>query len=49
MKVVYTDRAWKDLELAFEWYEEQSQGLGEEHTIVIHAVFDCRQDPEKMP
>jgi plasmid stabilization system protein ParE len=28
MKVVYTDRAWKDLELAFDWYEEQNPGLG---------------------
>ena len=93
MKVVYTDRAWKDLELAFDWYEEQNPGLGlefldsveltissiehrpqlfaifhkqfrrallrrfpfaifytlEEHSIVIHAVFDCRQDSKKMP
>lgn len=93
MKVVYTERARKDLEIAFAWYEKQNPGLGlefldsveftiksiehrphlyainhsqfrrallrrfpfaifytlEQHSIVIHAVFDCRQDPEKMP
>jgi hypothetical protein len=38
------------------WYESQTPGLGfdfldcvEEAVIVVHAVFDNRQDPEKKP
>ncbi len=28
MKPFYTDRALLDLEIAFDWYENQFQGLG---------------------
>lgn len=89
MKLYYTDRAKNDIELAFEWYEKQRKGLGnefldsidialdnildypdmyqvvyfnfrrcvigrfpfsifymvEKDSIIIHAVFDNRQDP----
>lgn len=93
MKLRYADRAKKDLESAFAWYERQRRGLGfefldcvensvksildnpeiysiyysifrgcvirrfpfsifytiEDKEIVVHAVFDNRQDPEKKP
>ncbi len=93
MKVLYTDRAKNDLELAFVWYERKRRGLGldfldcmeiaikliienpeiyrvhylnfrgcvirrfpfsvfytiEENKIVVHSIFDNRQDPEKRP
>lgn len=29
MKLYYTDDALEDIELAFDWYEEQSHGLGQ--------------------
>jgi toxin ParE1/3/4 len=90
----YTERAKTDIGLAFEWYEDQRNGLGFEfldcventlqniiltpelyakqyadfrrilirrfpfsifytieknHLIIIHAVFDNRQDPKKLP
>ena len=28
MKLLYTDRAKEDLDMAFEWYEKQRRGLG---------------------
>ena len=93
MNLRYTDRAKVDLEIAFNWYEEQRQGLGfeflncieavikmiihmpemyavqyadfrramvrrfpfsifytvEKNEIVVHAFFDNRQDPAKLP
>ncbi len=93
MKLRYTGRARRDLELAFAWYERQRRGLGfdfidcveltvksiaeqpesfavryakfrgavirrfpftifytiEQQEIVVHAVFDNRQDPAKRP
>lgn len=101
MRLTYTDRAKEDLELAFDWYEEQQYGLGIEFLdcleatieiitstpklyaihhaifrralirrfpfsifytlekiaerqpqskeIIVHAIFDNRQDPEHLP
>ncbi len=93
MKLLYTDRALLDLEIAFDWYESQFPGLGlefldcieekirkiqnlpeaypvhhenfrralvrkfpfsvfytiEEQVIVLHAVFDNRQSPDRHP
>jgi plasmid stabilization system protein ParE len=93
MNLRYTDRSKNDIELTFEWYEKQRQGLGfefldcveaslnnilnfpelygvcysdfrrcvirrfpfsifytiESYEIVIHSVFDNRQNPEKRP
>ncbi|MCZ6802542.1 MAG: type II toxin-antitoxin system RelE/ParE family toxin [Proteobacteria bacterium] len=93
MKLIYTERALADVDLAVEWYESQRMGLGHEfldclevgilpiidrpaiyqkrykdirsviirrfpfsvlytiesQEIVVHAVFDNRQNPEKMP
>lgn len=93
MRLRYTSRAWNDLDIAFEWYEEQRRGLGfdfldcveaaieliqqmpklyakhhehfrralvrrfpfsifytiEEKEIVVHAIFDNRQDPVRLP
>jgi plasmid stabilization system protein ParE len=93
MKLRYTARAKDDLEIAFEWYEDQRYGLGfefldcveaaietfiqmpklyakqhnhfrralirrfpfsifytiEKKEIVVHAIFDNRQDPAKRP
>jgi len=93
VKLSYTDRAKNDLDVAFEWYEKQRQGLGfeffdcvesaiksiltfpkmyptcylsfkrcvirrfpfsifytiEDEELVIHSVFDNRQDPKKRP
>ena len=49
----YTDRSKVDIDLTFEWYEKQRRGLGFEFLdcdeIVIHSVFDNRQDPKKRP
>ncbi len=93
MKIRYTNRALLDVEIAFEWYENQFPGLGldfldcieerirkikdlpkvypihhenfrralvrkfpfsifytiEESVIVLHAVFDNRQSPNRHP
>jgi len=93
MRLRYTSRAMNDLDIAFEWYEEQRRGLGydfldcveasieiiqkmpklyakhheqfrralarrfpfsifytiEEKEIVVHAIFDNRQDPVRLP
>ena len=93
MRLRYTSRARNDLDIAFEWYEEQRRGLGfdfldcveaaieiiqqmpklyarhhehfrrtlvrrfpfsifytiEEKEIVVHAIFDNRQDPVRLP
>jgi plasmid stabilization system protein ParE len=93
MKLRYTNRAKDDIDLAFEWYERQKQGLGfeflvcvevgvrlilenpdmyrlfygnfkgcvirrfpfsifytiESGEIVVHSVFDNRQDPARRP
>lgn len=93
MKLVYTERALADVDLAIEWYESQRSGLGREfldcleestrkitegpemyavsyrnihaaptrrfpfsvfytldgQTVVVHAVFDNRQNPQKRP
>lgn len=93
MKLLYTDRAKVDIEVAFDWYEKQRKGLGfefldcvelaikniasfpemyeiryanfrgcvtrrfpfsifytiEKDEIVIHSVFNNRQDPQKWP
>ncbi|MBT3257888.1 MAG: type II toxin-antitoxin system RelE/ParE family toxin [Deltaproteobacteria bacterium] len=93
MRLRYAGRAKDDLDIAFEWYEEQRRGLGfefldcvevaietiqqmpklfakhhadfrralvqrfpfsifytiEEKEIVVHAVFDNRQDPARLP
>ena len=93
MKLVYTERAVADLDLAIEWYEKQRKGLGFEfldcvevaicrvledpkmypvkhkglrvaltrrfpfsvfyevleNEVVIHALFDNRQDPKSRP
>ena len=93
MRLRYTNRAKDDIELAFEWYENQRRGLGfefldcveiavkeiltlpemyqisysnfrrnvirrfpfsifytlEDKEIVVHSVFDNRQDPERRP
>jgi len=93
MRLCYTERAKHELETAFQWYENQLQGLGfefldcveevmdtiqkfpnmypEHHEcfrralmqrfpfsifytievkeIIVHAVFDNRQDPNCLP
>ena len=93
MRLRYTGRAQRDLDLALAWYERQRRGLGfdfldcvelaikaivehpesfavkyasfrgavirrfpftifytiEPQEIVVHAVFDNRQDPVKKP
>jgi toxin ParE1/3/4 len=56
MKLRYTDRSKGDVELAFAWYEKQRRGFPfsifysvEDDEIIIHSVFDNRQDPEKSP
>ena len=93
MRLRYTNRAWNDLDIAFEWYEGQRRGLGfdfldcveaaietiqqmpklyakhhehfrralvrrfpfsifytiEEKEIIVHAIFDNRQDPIRLP
>jgi plasmid stabilization system protein ParE len=55
MRLRYTDRALNDLESAFEWYEIQRRFLFsifytiEQDEIIIHSVFDNRQDTPKRP
>lgn len=93
MRLRYTDRAKNDLDITFEWYEDQRRGLGfefldcveaaiesiqkmpklyaiqhdhfrralvrrfpfsifytiEKIEIVVHAIFDNRQDPARLP
>lgn len=59
MKVSYTNRAWEDLAKAYVWYDAQYQGLGEEFLECVEvaletiqdypAIFDNRQDPDRMP
>lgn len=93
MRIRYTDKALFDLEIAFDWYENQFPGLGlefldcieekiqkikdmpkaypvhhenfrrallrrfpfsifftvEEQIIVLHAIFDNRQSPDRHP
>jgi len=93
MRLRYTDRARDDLDIAFEWYEDQRRGLGfefldcveaaietirrmpklyatqynhfrralvrrfpfsifytiEKLEIVVHAIFDNRQNPARLP
>ena len=93
MRLRYTGKAKGDLDIAFEWYEDQRRGLGfefldcaeaaietilqmpklypkqhgpfrralvrrfpfsifyaiEEKEIVVHAIFDNRQDPARLP
>lgn len=93
MRLVYTERAFADIDLTMEWYEKQRAGLGHEFLdclettitsildhpeiypvkyknirsgsirrfpfsvfytakdqgIIVHAVFDNRQSPDKNP
>jgi toxin ParE1/3/4 len=93
MKLHYTERSKRDLEIAFMWYEEQRVGLGydfldcikmsirnileypemyenvylnfrrcvirrfpfsifftfEGDEIIVHSIFDNRQNPQKRP
>lgn len=93
MNILYTNRAKFEIEVAFDWYENQKEGLGiefinkieqsletikefpessqiiyktfrrliikrfpfsvfytiEAEGIIIHAVFDNRRDPKKLP
>jgi len=39
LKVFYTDRSKDDIEIAFEWYEEQSKGLGSKFLDSIEEVL----------
>jgi plasmid stabilization system protein ParE len=93
MRLRYTEQARTDLNIAFEWYEQQRRGLGfefldcveavietiqsmpklyahhhdhfrralirrfpfsifytiEKQELVVHAIFDNRQDPTRLP
>ena len=93
MKINFTSRSKKDLDVAISWYERQRRGLGldfldcvevaivsitenpnmyrlyysqfrgctvkrfpfviyytiEECSIVVHSIFNSRQDPDKRP
>jgi len=56
VKLRYTQQAVTDMDIAMGWYEGQMRGLGlefldcvEEAVIVVHGVFDNRQNPEKKP
>ena len=44
MKLRYTSRAKRDLELAFMWYERQRTGLGFEFLDCIEAAIDSILD-----
>ena len=37
MKLVYTDRAKDEIDLAFEWYERQRRGLGYDFIDCVEA------------
>ncbi len=43
MRLRYTDRAKNDLEIAFEWYEQQRRGLGFEFLDCVEAVIETIQ------
>ena len=47
MKLVYTERALADLDLAIEWYEKQRRGLGFEFLncveVTIHRILENPQ------
>ncbi len=40
MKLLYTSRAKKDIEIAFEWYEKQRRGLGFEFIDCIEIALN---------
>ena len=39
LPVIYRRRVQHDLAAAFDWYEEQRSGLGEEFLSVVQATF----------
>ena len=50
MKPFYTDRALLDLEIAFDWYENQFPGLGREFLDCIEEKIQKIQDfPKAYP
>jgi plasmid stabilization system protein ParE len=47
VRILYTNRAKKDIELAFEWYEKQRRGLGFEFIDCIEiALKEIKTFPE---
>lgn len=40
MRLCYTDRAKDDLEIAFDWYEDQRYGLGLEFLDCVEAGIE---------
>ena len=41
LPVVYRRKVGRDLAGAYEWYEDQSAGLGEEFLAAVDATFDA--------
>jgi len=48
MKLRYTARARKDIELAFVWYERQRRGLGFEFLDCVEAAVKLISENPKM-
>lgn len=50
MKLLYTDRARADLETAFDWYERQQSGLGQDLLDNIEiALQQIASTPKAQP
>ena len=48
MRLRYTRRAWNDLDIAFEWYEEQRRGLGFDFLDCVEASIVTIQQMPKL-
>ena len=48
MKLRYTTRAKDDLDIAFEWYEEQRRGLGFEFLDCVEVAIETIQQMPKL-
>ena len=49
-KVIFSTGAEKELQISFNWYEDQKVGLGERFLSVIdHAVSSIGKNPEFYP
>ena len=48
LPIVYRRKVGRDLAGAYEWYEEQRPGLGEEFLAAVGASFDAIQEFPEM-
>jgi len=48
LPVVYRRRVQSDLAAAFDWYEEQSPGLGENLLSSVRSIFESIEDFPEM-